>query len=59
MRPVNTKGILRSAQRLAEAETFYNRAQNDIKRVWLAFLRRESNVLVRRAIKLWLKLRFR
>lgn len=47
--------IHRSASRLVEAETRYQETEYS---PWLWFLRRESTILVHRAIKLWIKLRF-
>ena len=56
MKPIHAKAVLRSAQRLAEGEIYY-KASNDP--VWLAFLKKESLILLKRAIKVWLRLRFR
>ena len=56
MKGIKAKPILRSAKRLVEAENSYNKTGD---RVWVSFLKRESSILLRRAIKFWIKLRLR
>jgi len=48
--------ILRSAQRLECAAEGYEKEKDP---VWLCFLRKESTILVRRAISFWLRVRLR
>ena len=50
----NGQEILKSAQRLAEGEEEYSKRGNGY---WLWFLRKESTILLRRVISLWVKLR--
>lgn len=46
--------INRSAYRLAEAEDWLEQTKS---RAWLLFLKRESNILLKRAVALWIKTR--
>ena len=46
----------KSAKRLFEAD---RNLEESGDRVWLLFMRKESGILLRLALKLWLKLRFR
>jgi len=56
MKKIRARSILRSAQRLVEGADWYEATGT---RFWLLFMRRESTILLRRAFKLWLRLRFR
>ena len=52
---INARSALRSAERLAEAEEYYNKTGDPF---WLLFLKKESYILLRRAFKIWFSLRF-
>lgn len=54
-RTKNGQEILKSAKRLAEGEEEYSKRGNGY---WLWFLKKESTILLRRVISLWIKLRF-
>lgn len=54
MRSLGTRSLLRSAKRLAEGEQEYEKTKG---KFWPAFLKRESTILVRRAVRVWLRLR--
>jgi len=54
-KPQNAKSILKSAKRLAEAEEEYSKKGDHF---CLAFLKRESSILLRRVLKFWFRLRF-
>ena len=56
MKGINAKSVLRSAERLVEGEEHYKETGEP---VWILFLKKESSILVRRAVKVWLNLRFR
>ena len=56
MKCIHARSALRSAQRLAEAEEYYSKTGDPF---WLFFLKRESSILLRRAFKIWLRLKFR
>lgn len=56
MKDINPVSVLRSAQRLAEA---YNRYVMTGNNHWIWFLQRESTILLKRALKLWIKVRLR
>jgi len=56
MKQRNGKLIQNSAERLVEGEKKLREVGDGS---WLFFLKRESSILLRLAIKLWLKLRFR
>lgn len=51
----NGQEILKSAQRLAEGEEEYSKKGDHY---WLWFLRKESSILLKRVISLWIRLRF-
>jgi len=55
---VKTPGrlILRSAERLIEGE---DKLEETGDTIWIGFLKRESGILLRRAFRFWLKMRFR
>ena len=55
MKHIPVRSALRSAERLVEAEEQYSKTGDHF---WLLFLKRESSILLRRAIKIWLRLRF-
>ena len=48
--------ITRSAERLAEGVEKFEETKDPM---WLWFLRRESSLLVKRAIKFWVKIRLK
>ena len=55
MKNLGSRSILKSAKRLVEGEQELKETKDPI---WIGFLKRESNILVRRALKLWFRLRF-
>ena len=54
---INAKSIARSAERLEEFEKGHQEAFPAMKPVWFLFLKRESSILLRRAVRAWLRLR--
>jgi len=56
MKHINAKSVLRSAERLVQAEDKFKETRDP---AWLWFLKIESSILARRAIKIWFKIRFR
>lgn len=56
MKRINARSVLRSAERLVQAEDKFKETRDP---AWLFVLKRESSILVRRAIRAWLRLRFR
>ena len=50
------RSILTSAERLVEGEDKLKETGDPI---WIGFLKRESSILLRRAFRFWLKMRFR
>ena len=56
MKKIHSKSVFRSAQRLVEGEDWY---QATGAKYWLWFMRRESAIMLRRALYVWLRLRFR
>ena len=55
-RPLSSShSILKSAKRLVEGEQGLKETEDPL---WIAFLKKESNILVRRALKFWFRLRF-
>ena len=48
--------ILTSAERLVEGE---DKLEETGDTIWIGFLKRESGILLRRAFRFWLKMRFR
>jgi len=56
MKSIGSHSILKSAQRLVEGEQKLKETQDPI---WIGFLKRESNILLRRTFKVWWQLRFR
>ena len=56
MKSLSSHSILKSAQRLVEGEQQLKETKDPI---WISFLKRESNLLLRRTLKVWWQLRFR
>lgn len=54
MRNIGSGALFRSVMRLVRGEDSY-RSTGD--KLWLQFLRRESTILLRRALKFWFKVR--
>lgn len=50
------RSIFRSAERLLEGEKKLEETRDT---VWIGFLKRESGILLARALKFWFKIRFR
>lgn len=55
MKKIPARAILRSAQRLVEGADWYEATGG---KFWLLFMRRESSILLRRAFRIWWRLRF-
>ena len=49
------RSIFRSAERLLEGEKKLEETRDTI---WIGFLKRESGILLARALKFWFKIRF-
>lgn len=56
MKARRAKTILRSARRLADAAESLEETGDHF---WVAFLKRESNILLRRVLKFWVGIRLR
>ena len=55
MKSLGSRSVLRSAQRLVEGEQELKKTRDPI---WIGFLKRESGILLRRAIRVWFRIRF-